>query len=457
MKIEGNLIRRQEYVDRILDAGRRKKVALITGGRGSGKSCILRLVREELHAACVPRARIIQMKPGKYAGVNDLIDTLPADAGYSGPKVYFLFDDIHKIECWPELLEILSKKYNCTIYAVLGEPLNSDLRDKYWLDEHRAEIEVFPLSMKEFVAFHGYQIYRKSVDNTANPDGHSVNNVRKQKVSSKRPCDRYTIYDRNGLKIPEEVLLKQYFEYGGFPQIPSSSHDVLSLRNEHEGIFSSILFMDILDQKDRRQLSDPRLLKTVSQLLTVSIGENISDTQITKRINDYCGTTCAIQTVQAYIRALEDAKMFYPVKRYGIRNCKELSTLGKRYIIDTGLWNYICSNILMQSAASEKDNNIGYNEMLENSVYFELRRRGYDVYNGMLRNHNVTFVAIKGDVKKYFQVIGIADGEELETALKSLRAIRDNFEKFVILNKRGKEITKDGIHLVNSLDFLLGK
>lgn len=457
MKIEGNLIRRQEYVDRILDAGRRKKIAIITGGRGSGKSCILRLVEEELRKACVPSARIIQMDFRKFTGVEHLLRALPSDAGFSGPKVYFLLDDVHKIECWPELLEMLYKKYNCIIYAVLGEPLNSDLRAKYWLDEHCVEIEVFPLSLTEFVAFHGYQIYRKSIDNTANPDGYSVNNGRKQKVSSKRPCDRYTIYDRNGLKIPEGVLLKQYFEYGGFPQIPSSSHDVLSLRTEHEGIFSSILFMDILDQKDRRQLSDPRLLKAVSQLLAVSIGENISDTQFTKRLNDYCGTTCAIQTVQAYIKALEDAKMFYPVKRYDIRKCKELSTLGKRYIVDTGLWNYICSNLLMQNTTLEMNNNVGYNEMLENSVYFELRRRGYEVYNGMLRNHNVTFVAIKGDVKKYFQVVGIADDEELETALKSLRAIRDNFEKFVILNKRGKEITNDGIHLVNSLDFLLGE
>jgi len=457
MKIEGNLIRRQEYVDRILDAGRRKKVALITGGRGSGKSCILRLVEEELHKACVPSARIIQMNPHKYNGVDDFLDALPSDAGFSGPKVYFLLDDVHKIYGWPELLEMLSKKYNCTIYAVLGEPLNSSLRADNWLNEYCVEIEVFPLSLKEFVAFHGYQIYRKLVDSAAYPEKDSGCKERKQKASSKRPRDRYTIYDGNGLKITEEVLLKQYFEYGGFPQVSISSPDDFSLRTEYEGIFSSILFMDILDQKDRRQLSDPGLLKAVSQLLAVSIGKNISDTQFTKRLNDYYGTTCAIQTVQAYIRALEDAKMFYPVKRYDIRNYKELSTLGKRYIVDTGLWNYICSILVAQNTTSEIGKSIGYNEMLENSVYFELRRRGYDVYNGMLRNHNVTFVAIKGDVKKYFQVIGIADDEELEKALKSLRTIRDNFEKFVILNKRGKEITKDGIHLVNSLDFLLGK
>ena len=457
MKIQGSLINRSAYVDKILEAGRHKKVALITGVRGSGKSFLLRLIREELHATCVPRARIIQIEPGKYTGVNDLVDVLPADAGYSGPKVYFLFDDIHKIEFWPELLEMLSKKYNCTIYAVLGEPLNSYLRADNWLDEYCVEIEVFPLSLKEFVAFHGYQIYRKSVDNANYHEKDSGCKERKQIASSKRPHDRYTIYDGNGLKITEEVLLKQYFEYGGFPQVLSCSYDVLSLRTEHEGIFASILFMDILDRKDRRQLSDPVLLKAVSQLLAVSIGRNISDTQITKRLNDYCGTTCAIQTVQAYIKALEAAKMFYSAKRYDIRNCKELSTLGKRYIVDTGLCKYICGSILIKNTESEKEANIEYNKLLENSVFFELRRKGYDVYNGMLRNHSVTFVAIKGDVKKYFQVIGIADDEELEAALKSLRAVRDNFEKFVILNKRGKEITNDGIHLVYSLDFLLGK
>lgn len=457
MKLQGSLINRPAYVDKILDAGRRKKVALITGGRGSGKSCILRLVEEELRKACVPSARIIQIDSRNFTGVEHLLRALPLDAGFSGPKVYFLLDDVHKIYGWPELLEMLSKKYNCTIYAVLGEPLDPYLRADNWLNEYCVEIEVFPLSLKEFVAFHGYQIYRKPVDNTAYTEKDSGCKERKQKASSKRPLDRYTIYDGNGLKITEEVLLKQYFEYGGFPQVSISSPDDFSLRTEYEGIFASILFMDILGRKDRRQLSDPVLLKAVSQMLAVSIGENISDTQITKRLNDYCGTTCAIQTVQAYIKALEDAKMFYSAKRYDIRNSKELSTLGKRYIIDTGLWHYICGSLLIQNNASEKKYNIEYNKLLENNVYFELRRRGYDVYNGMLRNHSVTFVAIKGNIKKYFQVIGIADDEELETALKSLRSIRDNFEKFVILNKREKEITKDGIHLVNSLDFLLGE
>ena len=192
MHIREIYVDRFDCVEQCLAAGRQNSITLITGMRGLGKSSILKLIREELRKACIPSSHVITMTPQNYFGIDTLLELLPSDAGYSGPRVYVLFDDIHQIEKWPELLNTLVRNYNRKIYAVCGEPLKSFLEEGAWLAEHCAEIEVFTLSLSEFVAFHGYQMYRKPVIEISE--------------TSKRPSDKYTIYDSNGMKISEEHL-----------------------------------------------------------------------------------------------------------------------------------------------------------------------------------------------------------------------------------------------------------
>jgi len=213
MHIREIYVDRFDYVEQCLAAGRQNSITLITGMRGSGKSSILKLIREELRNACIPSSHVITMTPQNYLGIDTLLELLPPDAGYSGAKVYLLFDDIHQIEKWPELLNMLVSNYNCKIYAVCCEPLKSFLKEDTWLAENCAEIEVFTLSLGEFVVFHGYQMYRKPVIEISE--------------TSKRPSDKYTTYDSNGMKISEEALIKRFFDYGGFPQVSSASHHII--------------------------------------------------------------------------------------------------------------------------------------------------------------------------------------------------------------------------------------
>lgn len=153
----------------------------------------------------------------------------------------------------------------------------------------------------------------------------------------------------------------------------------------------------------------------------------------------------AVNTIQAYIKALCEAYIFYEIKRFDIKGKEYLRTLGKYYVVDIGLRNYV----------------LGYREgdsghILENIIYFELLRRGYDVAIGKIDNQEVDFIAAKTDEKKYIQVTETMNAPETrERELAPLRKIRDNYEKLVIALDCPLAQTQDGIKIVRALDFLL--
>ena len=154
-----------------------------------------------------------------------------------------------------------------------------------------------------------------------------------------------------------------------------------------------------------------------------------------------------MQTIQAYIQALTESFIFYEIKRFDIKGKEYLRTLGKYYIVDMGLRNYLLGF---------RDGDSGH--ILENIVYFELLRRGYDVAIGKIGNLEVDFVTTKTDEKKYIQVTESMNAPETrERELAPLRKIRDNYEKLVIAMECDIAQTQDGIKIVRALDFLLGE
>lgn len=152
-----------------------------------------------------------------------------------------------------------------------------------------------------------------------------------------------------------------------------------------------------------------------------------------------------MKTIQAYIKALCEAYIFYEIKRFDIKGKEYLRTLGKYYVVDIGLRNYM----------------LGYREgdsghILENIIYFELLRRGYDVAIGKIDNQEVDFIATKADEKKYIQVTETMNTPETrERELAPLRKIRDNYEKLVIAIDCTSTQTQDGIKIVQALEFLM--
>ena len=152
-----------------------------------------------------------------------------------------------------------------------------------------------------------------------------------------------------------------------------------------------------------------------------------------------------MHTIQSYIEALLEAYIFYEIKRFNIKGREYLRTLGKYYIVDMGLRNYLLGY---------RNGDSGH--ILENIVYFELLRQGYDVAIGKIENQEVDFIAMKADEKKYIQVTENMNAPETqERKLAPLRKIRDNYEKLVIALDCDLTQTQDGIKTVKALDFLL--
>ena len=222
-----------------------------------------------------------------------------------------------------------------------------------------------------------------------------------------------------------------------------------------EGIYSTVIVRDILEREKRRgqrQLTDAMLLKKIVLFLADNIGSSVSissigNTLVSEGLLDDSGRRGkpSAHTVQAYVNALLESYFFYEIKRFDIKGKEYLRTLGKYYIVDIGLRNYLLGY---------RDGDSGH--ILENIIYFELLRRGYDVAIGKIDNQEVDFIATKADEKKYVQVTESMNAPETrERELAPLRKIRDSYEKIVIALESNLTQTQDGIKIIRALDFLL--
>lgn len=140
-----------------------------------------------------------------------------------------------------------------------------------------------------------------------------------------------------------------------------------------------------------------------------------------------------------------ESYFFYEIKRLDIKGKEYLRTLGKYYIVDIGLRNYLLGF---------RNRDSGHT--IENVVYFELLRRGYDVANGKIDNLEVDFIATTADDKKYIQVTESMQSENVrKRELTPLQRIRDNYEKIVLSLEPGLDSDYDGIKSLNLIDWLM--
>ncbi len=224
-----------------------------------------------------------------------------------------------------------------------------------------------------------------------------------------------------------------------------------------DGIYSTVVVRDILERERRRgqrQIVDSDLLRKIIMFMADNIGNSTSVTSIgntlvnEKLIDvDKRNGRPAVQTLQAYIGALLESYVFYEIKRFDIKGKDYLRTLGKYYIVDVGLRNYLLGL---------RDRDIGH--CIENIVYFELLRRGYDVAIGKIDDKEIDFIASNAIEKKYIQVTESMIAPHVrERELLPLRKIRDSYEKLIIAGDCDIPVTQDGIKILRLTDFLLEK
>ena len=436
--MQKNLRKRDLYLNRIIAFQDTEMIKVITGIRRCGKSSLMKLMADHLRDTGVTDEQIIEMN---FESMS--IPDMDARGFYEyvkaricpGKRTYLFFDEVQKVHGWENAVNSFRVDFDCDIYItgsnayLLSSELSTYLSGRY------VEIKVLPLSFQEFLEFHGYTLTERK-----SPAG----GIRKK------------ITDAEGEIYDVRELFDTYARFGGMPMLADIGLEIDRVTAALDGVYSAAVINDILEREKRkgqRNITDPVLLRKIILFLADNIGNNTSATSIGNTLvneglleNGTRKTKPAVQTIQAYIEALVEAYIFYEIKRFDVKGKEYLRTLGKYYIVDIGLRNYLLGY---------RDGDSGH--ILENIIYFELLRRGYDVAIGKIDNQEVDFIATRAEEKKYIQVTESMNAPETrERELAPLRKIRDSYEKIVIALECDFTQTQDGIKMIRALDFLLG-
>lgn len=428
---------RDIYLKQLIAFQDTEPVKVVTGIRRCGKSSLLRLMRKHLIETGIEQDQIISMnfESLEYRGMD-----MKAFYGYVKERVlpekrmYLFFDELQRVDQWEDAVNSFRVDFDCDIYITGSNAYLLSSEYSTYLSGRYVEIKMYPLSFQEFLQFHGYEVRDRT-----SPTG-------EQKKRA---------FDAEGEPVEWSELFEAYMHYGGMPGIA----DVGLVQDRAlallDGIYSTVVVRDILEREKRRgqrQITDPVLLRKIIMFLADNIGNNtslnsIGNTLVSGKMLEGRSKEGkpANQTIAAYVGALLESYMFYEVKRFDVKGKEELQTLGKYYIADIGLRNYLLGY---------RDVDTGH--MIENVVYFELLRRGYDVAVGKVGNKEIDFIATKDKEKIYYQVTEDMTSEETrERELAPLKMVKDNYEKVIVTMNTNSTASEEGIKIVRLIDFLL--
>lgn len=399
------LIKRKEYLQQLINWRDKKVIKVITGVRRCGKSTLMDLYKSYLRQQGVADEQIISINFEDY----DYIDLLEPRNFYAyikerilsdGRMTYFFFDEIQNVKDFERVVDSIYIKPNVDIYItgsnayMLSSELATLLSGRY------IEIKMLPLSFKEYVEASGSEH-----------------------------------------ELPRKY--RNYIETSSFPYVLDMKQDARVIREYLNGIYNTIVVKDITQ---RNKFPDTMMLESVLRFAYDNIGNILS----TKKIADTMtsdGRKIDTKTVEKYLNALMESYMLYQCKRYNIKGKQYLKTLDKYYAVDMGM-----RKVLLGSKAMDAGH------ILENVVYLELLRRGYDVYIGKVDDLEVDFVAMDDKGMTYYQVSAtVRDEKTLKRELASLQSINDHYPKILLTLDDDPEMEYAGIRKINALDWLLGK
>ncbi len=400
------MIYRKEYMQRLKAFKDNKIIKVITGLRRSGKSTLLEMFRDELLQSGVQSEQIqyINFELMKYDTIRSYkqLYDLVTKKMLSDKKNYLFFDEIQQVNGWEKTINSLSLEYDADIYVtgsnayLLSSELATLISGRY------VEIKMLPLSFKEY----------------------------------------YSYYCNTGKD--KEELFNNYLKYGGLPQLLSLPQDEQTISSFLSSVYDTIILKDVLG---RNKLKDIDLLKRVYAFVCGNVGSITSTNSMAKYIANEAKLDKSLRpaTIGNILEMLENAFIIYKANRYDVKGKEVLKSLEKYYLADTGLKNTIVGYSLKN-----------YGHSIENVVYLELLRRGYQVYVGKNDNKEIDFVAINKEETRYFQVTEtLADKITQEREIAAFRFTNDFYEKTIITTDKTYVTNINGIKIVNLLDFLL--
>jgi len=401
-----NLIARPLYLEVIKAYIDVPVVKILAGIRRCGKSSILQMLKQELIAKGIMSEAIITRRytsldiPENFSA-RDMYDDLKKGMR-AGEKCYLLLDELQEIEGWEKVVDSLLEDDGADIYVtgsnskLMSSEISTYLSGRYVL------IPVYTLSFAEFIEF------RKG---------------------------------RKGGELDERELLADYLRFGGFPIIAAGDFDERTAYQIVEGIYTSVITNDIAR---RHTIPSQELFDRTVRFIVQNVGKTFSTNTIVNFLKNE-RRALSVETIYNYLIWLEKAFVIYRCQRYDLQGKSILKTQEKFYLADPSL-KYCMFGF----------NPVGLAAMLENLVYFELRRRGYDVYIGKLGTREIDFVAMKRGERIYVQVCRNLP-EDSDREVVNLLAINDHYPKYVVTLDDLASGNIEGVQIVHLRDFLLGR
>lgn len=395
------MIIRQHYLNMLKNYRDVPLVKILAGIRRCGKSTILEMLRDDLLKSGIAADHIISMR---YTS-EDYDDGMTDKDMYQGIKermtgdgrYYLLLDEVQEIAGWEKAVNSLLENADTDIYVTGSNSKLMASEISTYLTGRYVSIPVYTLSFSEYLEF---------------------------KKSDSRP---------------QKELLSEYLRMGGFPIVALGNFDERSSYQIVEGIYNSVINNDITK---RHHVTNFDLFNRVVKYIVENVGKTFSANAIAKFLKSE-GRSLSVEAVYNYLNWLEKAFVIYRCQRYDLQGKSVLKTQEKFYLADASL-KYCMMGFNPKSLAA----------MLENIVYFELRRRGYEVYIGKNETKEIDFVAVRRDERIYVQVCrSLPEESDRETA--NLLEIKDHYPKYLVTLDEFASGNINGVKIVHLADFLL--
>lgn len=399
------MINRPIYVDRIMVYVDTPFVKILTGVRRCGKSTILKMLIDKMKEQGIRNGQILHYSFDslEYEDIKTakaLFEHLKQHL-FSEGKTYLFLDEIQEVKSWEKVVNSLMTDYDVDIYVTGSNSRMMSSEISTYLTGRYIAFHIFPLSFSE------YMIFRKEYAKVLDSRSELVN----------------------------------YLRLGGFPAVHLQKYAPDEVYTIVKDIYNSTIFTDIVRRNQIRKVDQ---LERIVKFAFDNVGRTFSAAFISKYLKSE-NRAIDNETVYNYLSKLESAYILHRCSRFDVQGKEILKTQEKFYLADPAL-RYSVLGYSPDSVAA----------MLENIIYLELLRRGYEVYVGKLNSAEIDFIAVKQENKLYIQVaqeIGSPETEKREYG--RLLDIRDNYPKYVLRTDAFAGGNYEGIKTMHIADFLL--
>lgn len=397
------MINRPDYIEALEPFIDKPLVKILAGVRRCGKSTIFEMLKEEFLRRGVSMDHIIckrytEMDIPESITAKQMYGELTAAMLGKG-HCYLLLDEIQEIDGWEKAVNSLLESTDADIYVTGSNSKLMSGEISTYLTGRYVSIPVYTLSFKEYLAF------------------------------------------KQDSPLSRRELLEDYIRFGGFPIVALSEYDEQSAYQIVNGIYHTVVSRDIVK---RHRINKQDLFDRVVKYIIENMGKTFSANSIFTFLKSE-HRKVSVESIYNYLRWLEQAFIIYPCERYDLQGKSILKTQEKYYLSDVSLKYAL----------------LGYNRKMldgamENIVFLELKRRGYDVFIGKNDTKEIDFVATRRAERIYVQVC-VRIPETSDREVGNLMEIRDHYPKYVVtLNEMDIGI-ENGIRIVHLADFLLAE